>query len=256
MGVRLIPCSNASPTSESGAPGRYFPSTMPAFRLQYARSTCGALLAGRAGRGRAFIMDSLLDGPAVYRPDPLRRKKDVCYSGAASPSRRRSGTSVSNNPTGVRTFMRIRLIAASIGIVASLLAASPAAAQYGAQPVRDAATGEKYHIEVTGDLWHPTPDMIISSESLGIIGDQIDFVNDLGIVTTTFKQLKIVARPTTKSKFRFEYTPIKYTAETTVQRSFVFNGQRYTVGLPVESEVTWKAYRFGYEWDFLYRDRG
>jgi len=152
--------------------------------------------------------------------------------------------------------MRIRLIAASIGIVASLLAASPAAAQYGAQPVRDAATGEKYHIEVTGDLWHPTPDMIISSESLGIIGDQIDFVNDLGIVTTTFKQLKIVARPTTKSKFRFEYTPIKYTAETTVQRSFVFNGQRYTVGLPVESEVTWKAYRFGYEWDFLYRDRG
>ena len=38
--------------------------------------------------------------------------------------------------------------------------------------------------------------------------------------------------------------------------SFIFNGQRYTVGLPVTSELTWKAYRFGYEWDFVYRDRG
>ena len=46
------------------------------------------------------------------------------------------------------------------------------------------------------------------------------------------------------------------TAEKTVATSFVFNGQRYTVGLPVTSELTWKAYRFGYEWDFVYRDRG
>ncbi len=26
--------------------------------------------------------------------------------------------------------------------------------------------------------------------------------------------------------------------------------------MPVETELKWKAYRFGYEWDFVYRDRG
>jgi len=97
---------------------------------------------------------------------------------------------------------------------------------------------------------------VISSESLGIPGDDVDFINTLGITKSKFRQLKVVLRPGTKHKFRFEYTPIKYEAENTITRSFIFNGQEYTVGLPVTSEFTWKAYRFGYEWDFVYRDRG
>ena len=36
----------------------------------------------------------------------------------------------------------------------------------------------------------------------------------------------------------------------------MFNGQRYTIGLPVSSDVQWNAYRFAYEWDFVYTDRG
>jgi hypothetical protein len=28
------------------------------------------------------------------------------------------------------------------------------------------------------------------------------------------------------------------------------------VSLQVDSEITWRAYRFAYEWDFVYRDRG
>ena len=93
-------------------------------------------------------------------------------------------------------------------------------------------------------------------EISGIIGSEIDFVEDLGIEKNWFTQLKVVLRPATKHKFRFEYTPISYTAEAVVPVSFVFNGQRYNVGVPVESELTWRAYRFGYEWDFLYKDRG
>jgi hypothetical protein len=154
--------------------------------------------------------------------------------------------------------MRIRTLATSICILAILGAASPAAAQYGARPLVGAnqATGERYHVEVSGSLWSPTPDIVISSESLGIIGDQVDFVTDLGIEKSTFKQLKVVLRPSTKSKFRFEYTPISYSADHTLTRQIVFNGQKYTIGLPVSSDMTWRAYRFGYEWDFVYRDRG
>jgi hypothetical protein len=153
--------------------------------------------------------------------------------------------------------MRIRSTATLVCMLAGLCAASPAAAQYGARRVgSDRATGETYHVELGGTIWNPTPAIAISSESLGIAGDTVDFVTDLGIEKTNFKQLKVVLRPATKHKFRFEYTPIKYTAQSTVTRTFTFNGQSFTVGVPVTTELQWKAYRFGYEWDFVYVDRG
>jgi hypothetical protein len=153
--------------------------------------------------------------------------------------------------------MRIRTLATSVLACAAVLSASPAAAQYGARHLNaNRATGEDYHVEVSGSLWSPTPDIVISSESLGIAGSQVDFVNDLGLEKSTFKQLKVVLRPGLKHKFRFEYTPINYTADKTLQTTFVFNGQRYNIGLPVTSEIAWKAYRFGYEYDFVSRDRG
>ena len=36
----------------------------------------------------------------------------------------------------------------------------------------------------------------------------------------------------------------------------IFNGIRYKVALPVHTTLEWKAYRFGYEYDFVYKDRG
>ena len=157
--------------------------------------------------------------------------------------------------------MRIRPFATILCLVAACGAATPAAAQYGARRVgSDRATGETYHVEVAGNLWHPTPDIVIASAGsgplAGIPGTDIDFVNTLGVTKKTLKQLKVVLRPGTKQKFRFEYTPITFNAQNTVPVTFVFNGLRYPVGLPVTSELQWKAYRFGYEWDFVYRDRG
>ena len=139
---------------------------------------------------------------------------------------------------------------------AVIVAATPAAAQFGVRGSTDRATGETYHVEIGGYLWSPSPDILISSESLGIVGSTIDFVEDLGIEKQTFKQLKVVLRPGVKQKFRFEYTPINYDATSTLRRSVVFNGQRFDIALPVETDLSWRAYRFGYEWDFVYRDRG
>lgn len=153
--------------------------------------------------------------------------------------------------------MNIRVHLATASLIVCLLAAAPAQAQSGSSRRNsEAATGETYHVEVAGTIWDPTPDIVISSESLGILGSQIDFVNTLGIEKSAFKQLKLVLRPAKKHKFRFEFTPMDYTAQTTLQTSFVFNGQRYTIGLPVTTELKWNAYNFGYEWDFVYRNRG
>jgi hypothetical protein len=152
--------------------------------------------------------------------------------------------------------MRTRAALIFVFPIVVLLAAAPVRAQYGLRSASDRATGETYHVELGGYFWNPKPDIMISSESLGIPGDEVDFVNDLGLEQTRFKQLKLVLRPGTKHKLRFEYTPIHYDAQSIVPRTFRFNGQRYDIGLPVTTEVKWNAYRFGYEWDFVYRDRG
>jgi len=138
-----------------------------------------------------------------------------------------------------------------------LLTAVPASAQYGSRGgLSDPATGESYHIEASGNLWNPSPTLLITSEALGIVGDQIDFVQDFGLEKSTFRQLKLALRPGRKHKLRFEYTPIKYEQEANISRSIVFNGQRFNVSLPVLAELKWNAMRFGYEYDFIYRDRG
>jgi hypothetical protein len=138
-----------------------------------------------------------------------------------------------------------------------LVGTSPALAQYGyGRAPADPATGERYRVEVSGALWNPTPAILVSSESLGIPGTNIDFVADLGIVQRRFRELRAVVRPGLQHKLRLHYIPISYTSDTVLRRDIVFNGIRYSVGLPVQAQLTWNAWRFGYEYDFIYRDRG
>jgi hypothetical protein len=131
-----------------------------------------------------------------------------------------------------------------------------ASAQYGVTPAASTVAGEDYHVEFTYGLWTPAREIIISSESLGIIGSSINAVTDLGFERETFQNIFVVLRPTEKFKFRFGFTPIKYEGDNILTRTIVFNGQRYDVGLPVQSELDWKLWRFGLEYDVFYRSRG
>ena len=147
--------------------------------------------------------------------------------------------------------IRSRLYAL-IGLAACfVLLASPARAQFRPRPLSDPATGERYHIEAAVGLWFPTAQMSISSESLGIVGTTIDFKRDLGLTDQRFPEVHLELRADRKHKFRFQYIPIKYEQTSTLTRDIVFNGQRYRIGLPVNSALDWKAYRFGYEFDVI-----
>ena len=153
----------------------------------------------------------------------------------------------------------VRLLALATGRLAIVVAfvslgAGPAGAQF--RPPAEPAVGEDYHVEFSYGWWDGDPSLIINSESLGIVGSDVDLVDDLGITKSRLGKLNLVLRPARKHKFRFERLPIKYQAETIIGREFVFNGQRYRVGLPVNTDAQFKTYRFGYEYDFLYRSRG
>ena len=134
-------------------------------------------------------------------------------------------------------------------------AAAPAQAQY-ATGSSDRATGETYRVEASGFFWYPTPNIAITSEALGIPGSRIDFVEDLGIEKSQFTQLRFTLRPGKKHKLRFEFTPVNYEATATLRRDVIFNGITYPIALPVATDFDWNAYRFAYEWDFVYRSRG
>jgi hypothetical protein len=137
-----------------------------------------------------------------------------------------------------------------------LLVTAPAAqAQFTATPFSDPTTGERYHVEAAAALWNPGPQLEIASEALGIIGTRINAVSDLGIEQRRLGELRFVLRPATKHKFRINYLPMSYSAVSSLHRGFTFNGIRYGVNLPVTTELSWKTWQFGYEYDFLYRDR-
>jgi hypothetical protein len=149
----------------------------------------------------------------------------------------------------------IRLYTSALS-VAFLFVASSAHAQFRPRAVSDPATGERFHIEGAAGFWFPTADMKIASTSLGIIGTAIDFKQDLGLTDQRFPELHLTLRPARQHKFRFQLIPIKYEQSATLRRTIVFNGQAYAIGLPLNSMLDWKAYRFGYEFDFITRDRG
>lgn len=154
--------------------------------------------------------------------------------------------------------MRVRLVRLFLAsfLVGATLIPSLAAAQLAAPVPSTRPYGEVYHIELSGGLWNPSVFGIISSEQFGIAGTDISFEDDLGFAQKQFGDVRLVLRPAKKHKFRLQYTPVSYTAESTLNRQIVFNGILYPVNVPVNSSFDWKVWRFGYEYDIVYTDRG
>ena len=153
--------------------------------------------------------------------------------------------------------LAIRLYVSAVLTTALVLAtASPARAQFQPRPLNDPVTDEKYHIEVAAGFWFPIAQILVASESLGIRGTSIDLKKDFDLQDTRFRSLQLTLRPTRSSKFKFQYIPIAYEATGALPREIVFNGQRYRIGVPVNAVIDWKAYRFGYEYDFVLLNLG
>ena len=148
-----------------------------------------------------------------------------------------------------------RYVITAVALAAVLTSASPADAQLFAPPP-NLPVGEDYKVELFGGLWTATPDMTIRSDEFGLVGSEIDFSRDLGIGTERFGELRIRLRTARKHRFRIDYIPMEFSAQTTVERRIVFRGISYDIGLPVSSSLTWNAWRFGYEYDIIHRSRG
>ena len=144
----------------------------------------------------------------------------------------------------------------TLGALGLLAAPQLAAAQY--RPVKTGVgIAEDYHIEAAYNWWNATPELIVSSESLGILGTDVDLISDLGIKKHRLGKLDIVLKPSKKHRFKYQHLPVKYETDAfPVSRSFIFNGQRFNIGLPVTTTVDFSTDSFAYEYDFIHRARG
>jgi hypothetical protein len=115
---------------------------------------------------------------------------------------------------------------------------------------------EPYHVEVAFNLWDPAPEFIVSSESLGIPGTNIDVQADLNIQQKQMYEFRLVLRPGKHHKFRFNYLPMAYTGQTRLSTEIIFNGIRFPVSADVATSFRWNTYRIGYEGDFVSKDWG
>jgi hypothetical protein len=154
------------------------------------------------------------------------------------------------------TKLAVRLYAIAAAALLLTLGPSRADAQYRPRGISNSAIGEKYHIEISAALWDSSADMSLSDTALGLAGTTINLKSDLGIQDQRFPGFDLVLRPAVKHKFRVQLVPVHYAPTTTPQSPLTFAGQTYPAGVPISSKFHWRAWRFGYEYDFAVGPRG
>lgn len=104
-------------------------------------------------------------------------------------------------------------------------------------------------------FWQPTPELTLSADALAESSvSEVDFVQEFGIEDKRFPEFRAVLGG--NHKLRVSYVKIEYDADTTINRTFTFQGRTFTVGAPATAGIRWDLWRFGYEWDFISRERG
>ena len=136
--------------------------------------------------------------------------------------------------------------------VSTVLIAANAEAQVGPNVV----PGEDYRVELGAVFWTPSPEVLIRSDRADIIGSDIDFINEFEIDDKTVPDFRVTLKPGRKHKIRFEYLPLSYEGDTVLERTIVFAGRVFNVSFPASAGLDWTMWRFGYQWDFVSRERG
>ena len=110
-------------------------------------------------------------------------------------------------------------------------------------------------VELGVMFWKPSPELTLSTDALaGANISEVDFVEEFGIEDKMFPEFR--AAIGRNHKLRLSYVKFEYAEDATIQRVFTFQGRTFTVGAPATADIKWDLWKFGYEWDFISRERG
>jgi hypothetical protein len=147
--------------------------------------------------------------------------------------------------------MRTRLLAT---VLLSVAIAARAEAQF--RPP-DPAPAENFHVELGFMFWQPTPGIEIQTGELASLGvPGVDFVREFDLADERFFEFRSVFKAGRKHKIRVSHVTFDYNEQALLERTISFGGVTFPITLPVNADLKWDLWRFGYEWDFVASDRG
>lgn len=104
--------------------------------------------------------------------------------------------------------------------------------------------------EFEGRFWITDLDAKVRVVESGI-GDKFDLKSDLGIKDEDFPEARFYWHTAADSKIRFTYTQAEFEGDQAVSRSIQFEGQTFTAGSRVVSDLDIKYFSLGWIWQFL-----
>jgi hypothetical protein len=156
-------------------------------------------------------------------------------------------------PPAINRKEELKMRGAVLGIGSLLIVvlnAPPVAAQ---DP--EAFPGEAFHVEFVTAWWQPDPGLTIQTGQLAGAGiTDFDFAKEFNLEHVRFTDFRLVFKPAPGHKVRFSYLPMRYDQSATLVRPIQFNGHTYSGGAALD--IKWSLWQFGYEWDFMRRERG
>jgi hypothetical protein len=115
----------------------------------------------------------------------------------------------------------------------------------------DLWNAEDYNLELEGRYWKPKLDSTIKIVENNI-GTDVNLVEDLGFDEKKgFGEARLQVKFFSRNKLNFSYLPLKWDADKVLTQTIQFNGQTYSAGTRVQSELDMKLFKAGYEFDFI-----
>jgi len=111
-------------------------------------------------------------------------------------------------------------------------------------------TSSAFEIGARGYYWFPSLDGTVKADEAGIIGDYLDFENDLAIEDENFPSVEAFVGAG-KHHLDLGYTKIDYSGSNVLTRTISFNGKSYSSGDLVSSSIEYKMIDFHYQYDFI-----
>ena len=105
-------------------------------------------------------------------------------------------------------------------------------------------------LELEGRYWIPDlKGKVKASETF--LNTEVDFKRDVGIKDENFPEARLTWYTGPKSKIRLAYTQAGFEGDENLNRTIEFDGQTFTVGTRVETDVKVRYLRLGWAWQFI-----
>lgn len=106
-------------------------------------------------------------------------------------------------------------------------------------------------LEAEARYWMPTLESNFKSSITGVIGTNIDLVDDLGLDDNESFPEGRVTLNLGKHRLRYGYMPLEWDASKNITQTYTFGGKDYIAGALVDTTLKADYHRLGYEYDFI-----